>query len=227
MQNSVNIIALKAGDRILLTAGGDVTGNSVTSTGTASGTDPSNPATGVTISSATGRVDLNNVSSANGVSISAPTAISVDQINVGSSLDLASNQIAASVTGTGSSDHGGSVGGFGSGPAASVNLNLASPTAFHFTSFSTTNGTVNVSQGDFWSDSTYVGQRLMLSNPQTDMLIDQTNRSVQAYDVQLYTGGATFKLGLVTNHVYTDAQAIYRDPQYEIISLNVNNTSYV
>lgn len=227
VQNSVNIIAVMAGDRVLLTAGGDVTGNSVTSTGTASGTDPSNPATGVTIASATGSVDLNRVSSAQGVNISAPNTIAVDQINVGSSLDLASNLITATVTGTGSGVHYGSIGGFGGGQASGVNLLLASPTAFHFTSFSTVNGAVEVAQGGFWSDHTTVGQRLTLSNPQIDVLVDQTNRAVQSYDVQLYTGGGEFNLGLVTNHVYTDALAIYRDQQAEIISPNGNNTSAV
>lgn len=227
VQNSVNIIAVTAGDRVLLTAGGDVTGNSVTSTGTASGTDPSNPATGVTIVSATGSVDLNRVSSAQGVNISAPNTIAVDQINVGSSLDLAGNLITATVTGTGSGVHYGSIGGFGGGQASGVNLLLASPTAFHFTSFSTVNGAVEVAQGGFWSDHTTVGQRLTLSNPQIDVLVDQTNRAVQSYDVQLYTGGGEFNLGLITNHVYTDALAIYRDQQAEIISPNGNNTSAV
>lgn len=227
VQNSVNIVSVTAGDRVLITAGGDITGNSVTSTGTASGTDPSNPATGVILTSTGGSVDLNNVSSAQGVNISAPNAVTVDQVTLGGALNLASNQIAASVTGTGSGVHYGTIGGYGGGPASSVNLLLSSPTAFHFTSFSTLNGAVNVAQGEFWSDSTYVGQRLTLSNPQIDVLVDQLNRGVQGYDVQLYTGGSTFNLGLVTNHVYTDALAIFRDSQAEIISPNGNNSSAV
>jgi len=225
VQDSVNIVAVTAGDRVQITAGGDITGNSVTSTGAASGTDPSNPATGVILSSSTGSVDLASVSSAQGVSLSAPVAVSVDQITVGTTLNLASDQISASVTGTGSGGHGGSVGGFGGGPASNVNLDLSSPTAFHFTSFSTVNGAANVPQGDLWVDSMYVGQRMTVTNPQTNMLIDQTSWALQGYDVQLYTGGPTFGLGLVTNHVYTDALAIWRDAAHEVISSNGNNTS--
>jgi hypothetical protein len=71
----------------------------------------------------------------------------------------------------------------------------------------------------------YVGTRMTVSNPQTRVLIDQTSRVLQGYDVQLYTGGSSFSQGLVTNHVYTDALAIGRQPTHEVISPNGNNTS--
>ena len=222
VQGSVNILAIAAGDRVWLSASGDITGNSVTS-GALAGSDPENPATGVTLASAGGKVDLASVSSQHGVNVSAPTGISVGEVNVGTSLHLASSQISANVIGTG--NHGGAVTGFGGGPAANVNLTLSAPGAFHFSSFSTMTGSVSVLLGDLWVDDMYVGSRMTVANPQTNLLIDQTSRSLQGYDVQLYSGGAPFTLGLVTNHVHTDALAIGRRSTHEIISPSGNNTS--
>lgn len=225
VQDSVIIDAIIAGDRILLTAGGSITGNSVTSTGVVSGSDPANPATGILLSSATGGVDLASVSGPRDVSITAPVSIEVDDLRVGDSLFLASNLITANVTGTGSGDHGGSVGGIGGAPASNVNLSLSSPDAFRFSSILSMTGAIDIPQGDLWVDSMYVGTRMTVSNPQTNLLIDQTSRALQGFDVQLYTGGPAFSLGLVTNHVYTDALAIGRQPTHEIISPNGNSTS--
>lgn len=225
VQDSVIIDAIAADGRVSLTAGGSITGNSVTSTRAMAGSDPANPSTGVSIASATGVVDLATVSGPASVTITAPTSIDVDNLTVGSTLVLASNQITANVTGTGGGDHGGSVTGIGGAPASSIDLTLSSPTAFRFSNVSAMNGAIDVPQGNLWVDSMYVGQRMTVSNPQTDLLIDQTSRALQPFDVQLYTGGPAFSFGLVTNHVYTDALAIYRDPMHEVLSPNGSNTS--
>lgn len=224
VEGSVNILGLTAGDRVLLTAGGDITGNSVTS-GALTGSDPENPATGVTLASASGLVNLASISSQQGVNVSAPTAILIDQVNVGTSLFLASKLISGSVTGTGAGSHGGAITGFGGVPANNVSLLLSSSDAFHFSNFSTMTGSVNVPLGNLWVDNMYVGARMTVANPQTNLLIDQVSRGLQGYDVQLYSGGAPFALGLVTNHVQTDSYVIGRRSTHEVISPNGNNTS--
>lgn len=225
VQNSVDIDSISAADRILLTAGGDITGNSVVSSGTVSGSDPANPATGILLSSVTGNVNLASVSGPRDVSITAPQSIAVNDLRVGESLFLSSNLITANVTGTGAGDHGGLIGGIGGVPASNINLSLSSAGAFRFSGISSMTGSIDVPQGDLWVDSMYVGTRMTVSNPQTRVLIDQTSRTLQGYDVQLYTGGSPFSQGLVTNHVYTDALAIGRQPTHEVISPNGNNTS--
>jgi filamentous hemagglutinin family protein len=77
VQGSVNIDAITAADRVWLTAGGDITGNTVTSTGTVTGSDPTNPMTGVTLSSTGGSVNLVGVSGQAGASVSGQTGVTL------------------------------------------------------------------------------------------------------------------------------------------------------
>jgi filamentous hemagglutinin family protein len=226
VQNSVNIVAVTAADRVLLTAGGDITGNTVTSTGAVTGSDPANPATGVTIASATGRVELAGVSSAQDVSISAPTAITVDQMNVGTALSLASDRISANVNG-GAGSVGGSVTGFGGGVASDVNLTLSGPGGFAFSNFWAETANVGIPLGSFWVDNALILDQAIFTNPLTSLLVDQHNRSIQPSDVQLYSAGAPFYLGLSGNHVATDAFVIHRSPLHEVITPDGSNTSAV
>ena len=65
LQNGVNIVGITADDRVWLTAGGDITGASVTSTGTGT----TNPDQNVRIESTSGGVDLASVSGRYGVSV--------------------------------------------------------------------------------------------------------------------------------------------------------------
>lgn len=226
VQGSVNIVAVTAADRVLLTAGGDVTGNSVTSTGSVTGSDPANPATGVTIASATGRVELAGVSSTQGVGISAPTAITIGQVNVGTALFLASDQISANVNG-GAGTVGGSVTGFGGGIASDVNLTLSGPGGFAFSNFWTGTAHVDIPLGSLWVGNALIMDHAMFTNPLTSLLVDQHNRSIQPSDVQLYSAGAPFYLGLSGNHVATDAFVIHRSPLHEVITPDGPNTSVV
>ncbi len=225
VQNSVHIDAITADGRIWLTAGGDITGNGVTSTRAAAGSDPAQPSTGVSIASAAGSIDLASISGPGDVSVMAPNSVAVDTISVGGALTLAGSQITASATGTGSGSHGGAITGFGGVPATNIDVTLSTPTSWRFSSVSTVTGAIDVPLGGLWVDSMHVGQRLTVTNPQTDLLIDQSSRPVPGYDVQLYTGGTAFSLGLVTNHVYTDALTIWRGIDHEVISSNGNNTS--
>ena len=226
VQNSVNIVAVTAADRVLLTAGGDITGNTVTSTGAVTSSDPANPATGVMIASATGRVDLVSVSSAQGVDIAAPTEITVGQVNVGTALSLASDQISANVSG-GAGSVGGSVTGFGGGIASDVNLTLSGPGGFAFSNFWAETANVNILLGSFWVDNALILDQATFTNPLTSLLVDQHNRSIQPSDVQLYSAGAPFYLGLSGNHVATDAFVIHRSPLHEVITPDGSNTSAV
>lgn len=77
VQGSVNIEAISAADRVWLTAGGDITGNTVTSTGTVTGSDPANPMTGVTLVSTGGSVSLAGVSGQAGASVSGQTGVTL------------------------------------------------------------------------------------------------------------------------------------------------------
>ncbi|MBW8315128.1 MAG: hypothetical protein K0M73_09620, partial [Hydrogenophaga sp.] len=163
--------------------------------------------------------------SADVVSLSAPRSVSARTLNVGSRLNLAGQNIAANVNSTGAGDVGGSVTGFGGGMASNVELALNSPFAFRFQEFSTSTGNVNVLAGDLFVDAMRVGNRLTISNPRTTLLIDQNDRSIQPFDVQLYSAGSPFAFGLTGNRVLTGAFVISRGPGHEVISPNGNNLS--
>jgi hypothetical protein len=193
VQGSVNIVGsgLTAADRVLFTAGGSITGNSIT---------------GQT------------------VSLSAPVQVNVGAMNVGSNLQIASNLINTSVTGR-NQVVGGSIAGFNGGIASNVNLSLSNPSGFAFTTFSAANANVDIPIGPLSVPYTMIVDRAIFTNPYTSMLVDQHSRTVQPFDVQLYSGGAPFSFDLFENRVNTDAYVIYRSPLHEVIAPSGVNRS--
>jgi hypothetical protein len=77
-EGPLNIVGISAGDRVLLSATGDITGDAVTSTGTG-GTNPDQT---VSITSSGGGVTLASVSGQTGVSIAGQAGVDVDVVNV-------------------------------------------------------------------------------------------------------------------------------------------------
>ena len=219
----IDIVGIEAGNRVLLTADGSITGNSVVSTGLG----VSNPDQSVFIRAETGLVNLQQVSGTADVQLAAPTSIQVGSVTVGGGFFAASDRITASVQGTGADAHGGALTGWEGGRATRIDAVFDSPTAFRLDTVSTVSGLLRVPTGELWVSEVDVSRTLTLLNPQTTLLIDQTSRRLKDADVQLYTGGAPFSLGLFTNHVDTDAWAIGRRPTHEVLSANGNNTSAV
>ena len=86
---AVTIDSLTAGDRIWLTAGGDVTGGAVSSTGMGGfHTDD-----WVSITTTRGSVNLTSVTGQGDIIVAAPTQVSLGTVQVGGDLYLASNLI--------------------------------------------------------------------------------------------------------------------------------------
>jgi hypothetical protein len=211
VQGSVNIETIQAADRVLLTASGPVTGNSVVSTGRGS-----NPDKTISVTSATAGVNLANVSGTTDVTLAGPGDVSVGTLNAGSSLHLRGNNVTATVIG-GAQPLTGSITGYAGAVASNVNLTLSGPAGFAFSDFWAANANVNILAGEFSFLNGIIVDRATVSNPQTSILIDQHDRSLQPFDVQLYSGGAPFSLSLWTNHVYTDAMVINADSRHEVL----------
>ena len=222
MQNSVNIVSIAAGDRVWLTANGDITGNSVTSTGAGN----TNPDKSISITSTNGNVNLASVSGQTDVAVSGQTGVTVDTLNVGSNLVLAGPHVSAAVNG-GPRTVGGSVTGYGGGIASDVDLTLSGSGGFAFDNFWASVASVNLPFGSFSIDNALIVDRATFVNPLSTVLVDQHNRSIQPSDVQLYSAGAPFSFSLSENHIATDAFAIHRSPLHEVITPNGANSSVV
>jgi hypothetical protein len=162
---------------------------------------------------------------ADAVSLSAPGAVTAGSVNVASAVNLAGNTVNASINSTGPGDVGGSVTGFGGGMASDVQLALNSPFAFRLSTVAASTGNISISDGDLFVDRLWVGNRMTVSNPFTRALIDQNDRSIQPFDVQLYSAGEPFAFGLTRNRVFTDAFVVARERTHEIISPLGNNLS--
>jgi hypothetical protein len=147
--------------------------------------------------------------------MSAPGSVAGGTINVGSNLVLAGNTVSADVIG-GSQLLTGSVTGYNGGIASNVDLTLSNPSGFSFSDFSTMTGNVNILAGDFSFQNGIVVDRVTITNPSTRVLIDQHDRSLQPFDVQLYTGSASFSFRLFTNHVSTNSLIINHGPMHEV-----------
>ena len=221
-ENAVNIVSITAGDRVLLTAGGDITGNSVTSTGTGN----TNPDKSISITSSGGSVNLASVSGQTDVAVSGRNGVSVDMLNVGSNLVLAGPHVSAAVNG-GSGTVGGSITGFGGGIASDVNLTLSGSGGFAFDNFFASTANVNLPLGAFSIDNALIVDRATFVNPLSTVLVDQHNRSIQPSDVQLYSAGVPFSFSLSENHIATSAFAIHHSPLHEVITPDGPNFSVV
>jgi hypothetical protein len=114
---------------------------------------------------------------------------------------------------------------FNGGYADQVSLTLSSPTGIEFSAFSTQQGALQISAGEFLSRNNLIGQRMTFANPETGLLVDQMNKSLQPFDVQLYSGGAPFFLNVIGNRVITNAQVINRNPMFEVITPTASNRS--
>jgi len=215
---AVTIDSLTAGDRIWLTAGGDVTGGAVSSTGMGGfHTDD-----WVSITTTRGSVNLTSVTGQGDIIVAAPTQVSLGTVQVGGDLYLASNLIEFNAFGTGNGPIGGSLGGYGGGSASNILASFTAPNGVSLDSVWTQTGDLTMLTGGLTIDRLIVGRRMTISNPQTDLLIDQTNKAIQPFDVQLYSGGAPITLTLETNHVMTNGFVINRDLTHEVLTLDGN-----
>ena len=219
-QGPLNIVGITAGDRVLLSATGDITGDAVTS----SGTGGTNPDQSISITSTTGSVTLASVTGQTAVSIGGQTGVAVDVVNVGTSVQLAGPVINAVVNG-GAGPVGGSVTGFGGGMAGSVNLTLSGAGGFSLGTFWSATATVDNPLGTLSIGNAIIGDRATFTNPQTLLLVDQQNKSLQSSDIQLYTAGAPFAFSLSGNHLTTEAMVIHSSPSHEVASASGPNIS--
>jgi hypothetical protein len=186
-----------------LTAPGDVTIN----TGTAGA--------GFTADSSAGNVSATTVT-ANAVTLAAAGDVTGGTVNAGSNLNLAGTTVNAAVNGGGLV--GGSVTGYNGAVASDVNLTLSSPGGFALTNFMTTTGSVNLPSGTFAVDNFIVMSSTTINNLQTSLVIDQTTKSILPFDVQLWTGGGGFSLGLTGTHVTTSAFVIQHGALFDVIT---------
>lgn len=222
-EGDIDIVGIQAGNRVLLTAQGDITGDSVVSTGLGT----VNPDQSVFIRAETGLVNLQQVTGTSDVQVAAPVSVQLGAVQVGGSFFAASDRIAATVVGTGPEAHGGALTGWEGARASVVDASFSSPTAFRLDSILTVTGALRVPAGEFWVSEMDVSRTLTLRNPQTNLLIDQTGLRLKDADVQLYSGGKPFTLGVFTNHVATDTWAVGRRASHEVLSDRGNNTSAV
>jgi hypothetical protein len=172
-----------------------------------------------------GSIDTGTVN-ADEVTMVAPGDVTARALNVGSEVNLAGRRVVANIRSTGSGDVGGSITGFGGGQASDLQLRLNTPFAFRFSNLFTRTGNVDIPTGDLYIGSLWVGDRLTVSNPQTRVLVDQNDRSIQQpFDVQLYSAGAAFPFSLIRNRVSADALVIHRSPAHEVLTPSGNNIS--
>jgi hypothetical protein len=151
------------------------------------------------------------------VTIAAADRLDVDRIEVARRLQLGADMLTAQVFASGGAPIAGSIGGFGGGMASVADLTLSGLGGFHFDRIAARTGRLDLPVGTLQVDRFEVGKRMVVTNPQTRLLIDQQNFRLQGYDVQLYSGGAPFALNLDRNLVATDSYVIDRRSSHEVL----------
>lgn len=151
------------------------------------------------------------------VSIGARDRIDVDRLEVGRDLRLSADRIVAQVFASGSAPIFGAIGGYGGGMASAMDLTLSGLGGFHFDRIAALTGRIDIPVGTLQVDQFQVGDRVVVTNPQTRLLIDQHNFRLQGYDAQLYSGGPAFALKLDRNLIATDSFVIDRRASHEVL----------
>ncbi len=149
-----------------------------------------------------------------GVLLFAKDAIVGDLFEVGRRLVLVSDSVEASVLHTNPSPVlTATLIGRYSPVMSKVNLTLNSQSGVSFDRFWTQNGNLDVQTGTVELISGYIGNRLLVNNPQTRVLMDNTSPAVQnPYNVQLFSAPKTMYFFLDRNMFATrGADIIHRD----------------
>ncbi len=180
----------------------------------------------VALVSAMGNVVVTGSVSADTVALSAPVSILANRINVGSSVTLQSDQVTANLVGA-PQPVGGSITGLSGVPASKVHLTLTSGGGFAFDALSAALANIVIPAGAVSVDQLTIVDRATFTNPSSALLIDQHDRSIQPFDLQLYSDGAPFALNLLGNRLGTSAFVIYRSPLHEALTPNSANASVV
>ena len=93
--------------------------------------------------------------------------------------------------------------------------------------FLANNATVDNPLGTLGIANAIIGDRASFSNPQTVLLVDQNNKSLQPADIQLYTAGGSFSLYLSGNQLTTEAMVIHSSSSHEVSSASGPSVSAV
>jgi hypothetical protein len=221
----VNLTTVTGPSSINLSGQTGVTVPTVTSTGAVpDATNPANPTPTVNVTSAGGNINTTTVT-APAVAMNAAGNVSGGTLNVVSSVVLGGDTVNATVNG-GTQPVGGAITGFNGGVASNVDVTLSAPGGFTLASLFTTTGQVSIPVGPISIDNVLITERATLSNPMTSILVDQTNRTIQGPDVQLYTGGSPFELSFSGNLVNTSGFVVFRNALHEVITpFNANESS--
>ncbi|HMX15616.1 MAG TPA: hypothetical protein PKD29_02125 [Rhodocyclaceae bacterium] len=203
--------AASAGGDVAVRAGDDAT----VATGSARGT--------LAVFSDRGDVTVGSVT-ADAVQLEAPGDVTGTAMHVGSALRLAGARVSGSAFGGGRAV-GGYVTGFAGAAADTVALTFAGAGGFSLGNFWAAGASVTIPAGTFGAANFRIGDRGLFGNPETLVLVDQHDKSIQTADVQLYSEGAPFYLYLTGNRVRTNAFVIYRSPAHEVLTADGANAS--
>ncbi|WP_183023997.1 leukotoxin LktA family filamentous adhesin [Variovorax sp. UMC13] len=155
---------------------------------------------------------------ADAVVMRASGRVAADRLHVVSLFDLAGDRVNANIYG-GAKPVKGTVTGFNGGTASDVVLALSGQGGFAIDRFKARTAAITNPVGPLAIDSMLVVDRATVTNPQTHVVIDQHDRSIQpGADVQIFSFGAPFSFSLYDNHAFTDAFVIYRSPEHDQIA---------
>ncbi len=164
------------------------------------------------------QIDVVDATAQGSLLFNAGTVLNAGRLHVGSNVQLAADNVNATVYGI-SAPVTGSVTGVGGGLANNVNLVLSNPAGFALDNFLSHTASVQVPVGPLSVANMQIVDRASIVNPLTTVIVEQHNRSIQpGADVQLYSAGAAFNLRLVENHLFTNAYVLYRSPMHDAIT---------
>ncbi|RZL64885.1 MAG: leukotoxin LktA family filamentous adhesin [Variovorax sp.] len=170
-----------------------------------------------TLSSTGGNASAGTIT-ADAVVMSALGRVSADRLNVQSMFSLAGDGVNAQVYG-GAIPVRGTVTGYNGGIASDVVLGLSGQGGFTIDRFYAQTAAITNPVGPLSIDRMWVTRQGTVTNPLTQVVINQFDRSIQpGADVQLFSFGAPFSFSMYDNHAFTSAFVVYRSPQHDDIA---------
>lgn len=204
---SLGTVSSTGGSVLLISAAGDIN----VGTGTAAGGFTANTGGNLTA----------GVISADMVSLFALGNLTVGSIIPGSQLNLGADVIDATAFHTGTGYLSANLANYGGDPASLVDLTVSSPTGVAFGTFSAMDASLFLPQGALRIADAFIYDRATITNPLTYLLIDQTDRSPQSADIQVWAPSLPFSLNLAGRVMETNATVIhYKELTHSVISLD-------
>nr|WP_285903131.1 leukotoxin LktA family filamentous adhesin [Alkalimarinus sediminis] len=175
------------------------------------------------------RGDISNgLTQARQIRLAASGGVEAADIQVTESVDLEGDNIEADITHTGNTPTLLiNATGYQNTLASNIDLTVKAVNETQIDKFYTANGEVATTSTRLSVADGWVTQKAAFATPKTDALVKNTDKALEAVDVQIFAEGDRFNLLIDDNYVKTDQYVVDYEPSHRVSSILGENQSLI